>query len=565
MQSRAVLVLIFVAGCGEPSGMTGQPCGNAEQCAGGLCLAFAGGYCSSDCTDTPCSGSDRCKIVAGKPVCLTICESPEECRNGYQCLRGTCAPLCTNDSDCGTGLSCQGGSCQSLSGVPLGSSCATDADCASRRCDPNSKSCRLACASDADCSHGTCWVNPTDVNSDNLTDGIAPICIPHRSGQALGASCQDDSECDVGQCELGRCVTLCEVSGQCASGQACTGMFAEIDEGAPAIQGCLPRVGRVTMNFGLGTNHRMALPMTARGFDVFVRTDDQTLLLHTGVTSMTDPGGKKILDPKLTFFSQPIRYGTSEGTSLMLVSNAPAEVQLLPGVYQFHTAADGGGYSTSARIKLAPSPPMSGHIPLHIFITDLKGGCKSFDASNAHDQLQGFETKLRGIFTQVGLDIGPITYSDTSVPNFVKGARSGSSHELDQLLLTATQGDAPDMLEIVVVKQILSPDDTGLDILGEAGGIPCSAGIPGTVHSGIALALNSLCNAGQDAFALTAAHEIGHCLGLFHNIEQSGQTDAITDNDNDKKKNLMFWKEDSPIGRLSPEQGAVLLSNPVVQ
>jgi hypothetical protein len=81
----------------------------------------------------------------------------------------------------------------------------------------------------------------------------------------------------------------------------------------------------------------------------------------------------------------------------------------------------------------------------------------------------------------------------------------------------------------------------------------------------VAISLNALCEGGQNAFAITAAHELGHSMGLFHNVEQSGATDSITDDDTDGTNNLMYWLEQSPTQtHLSPQQGQVLLGNPAV-
>ena len=121
-------------------------------------------------------------------------------------------------------------------------------------------------------------------------------------------------------------------------------------------------------------------------------------------------------------------------------------------------------------------------------------------------------------------------------------------------------------LELVILRSITNSGGQAFEVLGVAGGIPAINGIPGTVHSGATVSISSLCMDGtQKQFAFTAAHELGHTLGLYHSTEQNGTKDQMTDNDSDGSSNLMYWSEASAQGKLSPQQQAVMLVNPVVR
>lgn len=130
-----------------------------------------------------------------------------------------------------------------------------------------------------------------------------------------------------------------------------------------------------------------------------------------------------------------------------------------------------------------------------------------------------------------------------------------------------------------------------LDTLGIAGGIPGANGVPGAASTGVLVAVDPhLDEHGMVdvlMMAETAAHELGHQLGLFHTTEAEGLDhdplgdtpecgpDRDTDGDGDVSaeecedlggRNLMFWVSGSfPQRELSPWQRRLLALNPVVR
>ncbi len=586
MTRPSILLALALAlvGCGGAlpvadggTGATGDPCTSASDCAGGACLPLPGGYCSQDCAMAPCAAGEVCRPVAGATSCLKGCASAADCRTGFSCFQGSCQPPCTNDASCPTGFGCTSGTCTPLAGKAEGQPCKVDRDCSSRRCDRNAKVCRLACAVESDCpANETCFINPFDANNDNSTDSLQPVCIPRRArGSPIGGSCRQDKDCAQGQCELGVCVTLCQGDGSCPAQppMSCVEMFAQLDIGAPKVNACLLRSG--TLDFDLasvGNGGPVGMPSNARGFNLFVEAKDQDTDYYAGIASLDDPAGQSLYAPFNTlqeYLDQPIRYMNSEGTSTVLVSNSPARVPaVLPGLYSFGAfAATATGlqttFSVRVRIKLAPSPPTAGTIPLHVLVTDLSGGCTTFTAADAPQRLAGAISTLKQVYQQANITIDPVQFFDSRAASSFTEPAKGPDLELHALLKQATAADARDVLELVIVKNI-SGGMQGFELLGIAGGIPASTGIPGTVHSGATASVANLCMDPSGALlGAVAAHELGHSMGLFHNYEQDGTTDPLTDTRNDMNSNLMFWEENGG-QHLTPQQTQVLLANPAV-
>ena len=568
-----------MGGSGGIAGATGSTCAANEDCHGGLCLPHPGGYCSADCTTDGCPDDSLCQFVDGAAVCLAPCGGPE-CRAGYQCFSGACRPACADDGGCGKGFACNGGRCEPLPGTGIGEKCKVNDDCSSRLCDLRTKTCRLGCTYEQQCGAAeTCWVNPVDRDGDRSPESLLPICIPRRAdGRGIGEPCTKDAECAQGQCELGACVTLCQTGGNCPTSppMTCAQMMHLAESGTPKFNGCLPRNGTITYDIPTGGDELLPLPSNAQSFSLFVAATGMNVNYYTGIYGLDDPAGTSLYTPPRTrdeLAKLPLRYFPSPGTSMVLVSNAPARLQAKPGLYGFKgfAQAQGGGfsdYSTRVRIKVGEGGAAGPvNVALHVFVTNLSGGCTSFNAASAPKALAAVETQIKSIFAKAWVNITSITYKDTTASSTFTQDQ-GDNTELMNILRKATTGDDPDVLELVIVKKISGGQGGGFEILGVAGGIPASVGVPGTPHSGVTASLTSLCwdKTGKQ-MATTIAHELGHSLGLFHNIEQDASTDAITDNDADREQNLMYWAENNRGNqvKLSGQQAQVMRNNPALK
>jgi hypothetical protein len=414
-------------------------------------------------------------------------------------------------------------------------------------------------------------VNPYSSRGNKFTDAIDPICIPQRAGgAAIGATCTADKDCLQGQCELGICVTLC-AGGGCPAGDGCYAMFAQLTDAMPPITGCLPRRGLLDYSLGVNGPGVVGVPENAISLSLWTVAKGQDLSYFAGISDITDPDGNQLYSVTAQFLDNTLRYQFAEGASMMQVSNSPLVKLHANGVYNFDPLAETQqgkttDFETRAIVKLYEAPlQQAGKIALHVFITDLTGACRRFDATSAPSVLGMFETRLRTIFQQAQITIDEIKYFDSTAPNTFTQSMTGVSPGLDAILQQATAGDTPNTLELVVLRSI-GGGTADFEVLGTAGGIPGAAGIPGTVHSGAVVSVSALCNdPTQRELALTAGHELGHVLGLFHSVEQDGTKDQMTDNDSDGTANLMYWSEGSVQGHLSGQQIAVWLANPVVR
>lgn len=599
--------LALTACHGQTKRATGDACHDNTDCASALCLPYTDGYCTSDCSKTACATGEICRQTGGFSFCFQPCTGAMDCRSGYQCFQGACVAACQRDADCGKGYGCTQGVCTELPGAPLGSACKEDTDCASRDCDPNTSTCKKGCASESDCASGeTCWKNPVDTDDDGYTDAVHPVCAPRRdeATAAPDAACESDDDCVQGQCNLGRCVLFCETPADCPSADdGCYGQYTDTDNGLVAMgKGCLLAQGTIELDLPDGTDS-LGLPENVVSATLFAAAKNYDTSYYTGFADLYDPQGNELFDlsNQSDFYDFPLRYVPSEGTSTLLISSSPEEAPIQSGVYTFSpfaqkwTSGASGQMSIKLRLKLGEAVPTKGHVNLHVFFPDLTGGCwedgQNVPPLSAHvaqtaTTFRNFEKTFRQIYAQVGVTIDNITYTDIPGPADITVPQDGGpSATMDALLQAATAGDDPDTLQFIVVRNIFTmPATQGGMILGIAGGIPASPGIPGTPHSGAVVAEAAVCGGGAaTTLALTAAHELGHTLGLFHSAEQDGNLDQLSDTSDGlapygcihggpswycppgetANDNLMYWEEGGG-SVLSPLQGQVIRVNPTI-
>jgi hypothetical protein len=565
-----LVVFACVLSCGSKTGAgdIGSACATDPDCATGLGCGndpFPGGYCTQDCSAAACPGDHQiCSAVAGQNLCLKSCADRSECRSDYQCFGGVCTLACATDDECGKGFHCDAGQCTPFDGSPVGAACTVDNDCSSRLCLLGT--CALSCARDLTCAEGqTCGLNAVgDGNRATPATHIAPACVPRRGGAANGARCDQDAVCDRGTCQLGVCVELCTTTQDChGSGLTCAKMVAPLDNDAlPGFSACLPQKGILDVP---STSLYLPLPSNAQSFAIYSRLDVFDFNDNVGVISLKDPTGAVVYAPPTTlaeYFQLQVRYQPTESTSTMLVPNQP-RLKLVPGAYTYGVGSDGlVDTTTRIFIKLGDGPIASGTATLNFYLTDLTGSCHPMTVATAPTELASVVARLKQIYAQANVTITAVNYrSALGAHNVVREGAMTMLPDLDETLQAATTNQpGPPGLDIVIVRAITDENMKPSGVLGIAGGIPASP-VLGTPHSGAIISISTLC---QNLFGEVAGHELGHTLGLFHSVEQSGDKDPLTDTSVDGQQNLMYWLENSGT-HLSVQQSQVVRNDPKVQ
>lgn len=212
-----------------PLGETGAACVKNADCAGGTCLDWRGGYCTTlGCDSGGCPSGASCVAVSGgNHVCMADCDGDGDCRAGEQAckrlrdgedgpVRALCVGVdadaadagapCADATDCAGAAACltsfPGGYCAVL-GCTAGT-CPAGADCVPVDSEPT---CLRGCAVDGDCGSALGGERRCGV-LEAVGGGTASVCISGVAEGPIGAACLSDFECASGTCEIlgdGRC------------------------------------------------------------------------------------------------------------------------------------------------------------------------------------------------------------------------------------------------------------------------------------------------------------------------------------------------------------------------
>lgn len=209
------------------AGPTGAACLKNADCAGGTCLDWENGYCTTlDCGAAGCADGEEClAVLSNNTICVETCTSDADCRvPDTACKRvaegsetrqvcvgvdddaGGAGSACADPTSCQGAQTClsafPGGYCAAL-GCPA-APCGAGSTCV--RVDGR-PSCLATCAEDVDCGSA-----PGAERKCGVLQGVAgspvEVCISGISGKAMGESCLSDFECGSGTCQIlgeGRC------------------------------------------------------------------------------------------------------------------------------------------------------------------------------------------------------------------------------------------------------------------------------------------------------------------------------------------------------------------------
>lgn len=268
-----------------------------------------------------------------------------------------------------------------------------------------------------------------------------------------------------------------------------------------------------SLGFATTTDVQFDLPSDAISFQI----EGTVASGAAGLALLTGPGGEVFENSSLSgaYIWIPDRIYTA------MVPNTDKPALQIPaggGTWTFRLLRYTGSASTVAirvliQRRSATVAPYA-RLDLNVFLADGLSVSAATAASDA--TLQGILSATDTILAQQEIRVGQVTYYDISDPAF--DDVTSDAEFADLLELSAAASDV--RLNLFFVNTALG---------GGVLGVSATLGGPaknGTDLSGV-MAKYSASNINLSA--LVAAHEIGHFIGLYHTVEQTGQHDFIDD------------------------------------
>jgi len=278
-------------------------------------------------------------------------------------------------------------------------------------------------------------------------------------------------------------------------------------------------------------------------------------------------------------FTCGVRIAASQGAFTAMAPNNP-NATFEAGEHRFTVTAKippdnpfGGGAPTpvdddvfiTVQAKVIEGGlPETGTLNLNLYFTGAQGWTASSVQNNA--DFTTMMDRVKEIYTQVGVSLGNVTYSDIPAEFQVIESLDGPDADLMRMF-AESEGSDPQNLNVFFVDELSGGPFGGFGvILGIAGGIPGPPLLPGTPRSGVAIAIKPVPNVPAEKDT-TMAHEMGHFLGLFHTAEQSfgGFIPAVYDPlpDTPETDDTSWLMHNTGSGdQMSTWQGIVMRSNP---
>ena len=468
------------------------------------------------------------------------CGESSDCTSGLQCVANVCVPHCQRAPECGDGYTCtKEGLCRASTGQ-AGDQCTSESDCAAG----------LACELVSD--------TPDDQGH------LLASCTGESSGRPPGDECTADADCREGLCALGHCVDLCRDTLDCAAGTACT-QIPRVEAGGALFAGCLLAHGTLQWQLPIDAPAKPLLlpsPSSARQLAVTFDVEDPAELV--GATHIVSPSGVPLLSltpPDFDPYPWPVRHTPELAQSVLVLPSSPS-APLETGAYAMTVTSlreSGLPGTATPRATVVAKLDQSVLLDLHFYFLNFDDHpCTTpfgeLDATSVQAQpffQNDYLGALRSIFAHGGVSLGTVTYDDLR-----------THPDLDGLDIT----DAPSLLALgayttginVFFVRTLRP--VGLQAYGPN---PGPAGLAGTRQSGIVVSLDTLCYRSWSDVARLTAHELARYMGLYDNIDLSGNLDPIDDSDA-SSENLMYFSDSSGTD-LSPGQRDILSRSAVLR
>ena len=588
----------------------GAACDATTPCSEGLdCIdTLPDGYCTSTCGEGDCGVGARCDASFTPALCVSTCEVGADCRDGYQCWRGGCVPACASDGDCRVeGATCGDGACELpgcdgdedcragttcrapvcvTAGEPgaleLGASCTGDLDCASGICLPLDRGgiCSHPCAGSLDCADIEI---ATSCSPARIGPTVETLCVPEGEGDAaLGALCTSDDDCVSATCVAGSCTRACVDASSCVAGMVCEGTAYA----GGSFRGCrFPTADLYTVPLldGEGATDDYEERTFALPPDVASIAIQVSQARNGGLAPYiwyVQQGEEALFEGQRYFIDrvdQPNRIELFWGdVGVGVIPNStPDRVRLVGGrtnVGFGFDGADGASAAVQASVSVRRgADPGRGRLQVRAYFVGTEVNAARAPTS---ELFRALATEMADVLGQAGIEVEIVGYEDVPRSSL---AVIDTVDELAELFRTPT-GREGRVLSLFFVRSI-DDGEGGFTTLGRAGLIGGPIDLHETSSSGVAVALDaSVIGAGVRGATnagTTAAHEIGHYLGLYHVTERYpactgsegpddlcsfyGGQDPLADTAYRDLTNLMHWSEtDEGARSLSEGQAFVL-------
>ncbi len=287
-----------------------------------------------------------------------------------------------------------------------------------------------------------------------------------------------------------------------------------------------------------------------------------------GLGEWTGPGGQVYENTQLT--GEFLWFDSAEFFVARLPASDRAALKLVQGggTYTFKLLRMGGNdTSVDVRVIIERRPGPTENVAtldLNVWLAD---GIDPTAANAAtHQDLQDVLDKIKELLGQRGITVGDIDYYDVTNASYDHVTSDAEFRDLLKLSSTAAEV----RLNFFFVETAL-----GGGVLGVAGAID-GPKLNGTASSGVmGLWIDNPSANDVDLVGTVAAHEMGHLLGLFHTAESDGTHDRIDDTSdcgsggctgdgNPDNDYLMHWSASTGGGAISPAQGTILRSHPLM-
>jgi hypothetical protein len=570
--------------------MAGTGSRNVVRCS----LLLLVGACSSS-NPSPDGGAPP---DAGPPSCASGCAAGLSCVTNADFPAGACSRACGGTGACPAGTVC--------SPLSTGSfciqTCSVSSPCQDAlTCQPTSKG-NVCLAAAAPLAPGTSCAAPQILVGPTAGPSSDPgVCVTPRVASALPAA--DVQSLGVHQTGTQTSFTL----------PAGTVGFSLVSQAVVVASPSIDFQGFTLPNLPVPSPVRTPQGATLFDDSAAIPTDQTTMLL---VNPTPSPYTAALTFPNSTAgLALALDGGLPAGTWSFGVNDYALECLSTPGC---SGGTEGNTYDLSVLVKAGPLPG-TGQMAVDVYLvsTSLQAG-----TAVTSPAVERFANRFAAFYAQAGVCVSAITFHD--VPDWAKAKYASLSvddadlpcGEFRQMFTLAQPGRTMALFLVDELVTTVSPGH-GQSLVGLDGAIPGTATFNGTIAGGAAASGSDLTSVagcvgpgfsaacGPDAVAYVSAHETGHFLGLFHPSESSGTlfdplvdspacvcslcqsaSTAATCGENPDGGEpaqvlpdvcssptqecggadlLMFWLlTDSSVGNVTPEQSAVIRTNPLI-